>query len=195
MNGIPKARFLKHKNVFHSNRDEKDTAFTIGLTLYNSWAVAPVSHSTVTNNAEAAAWIQQFHILLSKLTKAVMPCCMSEEYINFCELHKMTFNVPCFGDNFDTQAFFTSSQINCSTEITHVRGTAGGIHSDLQDCSASYSMSINLSVIRDSSNLGYFWFSNLCYSPIMHRPYYVIASLRHYCGTTMTTLQPNYSRL
>src|SRR5205807_4263550 len=83
------------------------------------------------------------------------------EYINFCELRKMTFNVPYFGDDFDTQAFFTSSQINCSTGITHVRRTAGGIHSDLQDCSASYSMSINLSVIRDSSNLGYFWFSNL----------------------------------
>ena len=36
VNGIPEAEFLKHKNVFHSNHDGKDTAFTIGLTLYNS---------------------------------------------------------------------------------------------------------------------------------------------------------------
>src|SRR5437763_15972788 len=36
VNGIPEAGFLKHKNVFYSNRDGKDTAFTTGLTLYNS---------------------------------------------------------------------------------------------------------------------------------------------------------------
>ena len=36
VNGILEAEFLKHKNVFHSNRDEKDMAFTTGLTLYNS---------------------------------------------------------------------------------------------------------------------------------------------------------------
>src|SRR5256885_639403 len=90
-----------------------------------------------------------------------MPCCMNEKYINFSELCKITFNVPCFRDDFDTQAFFTFSQINCSTEITHVRGTAGGIHSDLQDCSTLYSMSINLSMIHNSLNLGYFWFFNL----------------------------------
>ena len=36
MNNIPEARFLKHKDIFHSNCDEKDTAFTTSLTLYNS---------------------------------------------------------------------------------------------------------------------------------------------------------------
>ena len=54
VNGIPEIRFLKHKNVFHSNHDEKDTAFTTHLTLYNSWAVTLVSHSTVKHNAEGA---------------------------------------------------------------------------------------------------------------------------------------------
>src|SRR2546429_3169494 len=75
--------------------------------------------------------------------------CHDEEYINFCELHKMTFNVPYFGDDFNTQAIFMSLQINCSTGITHVREITGGIHSNLQDCSASYLMSINMSVMRD----------------------------------------------
>jgi len=85
MNNIPEARFLKHKDVFHSNRDGKDTAFTTGLTLYNSWAVAPVSHSTVKHNAEGALWMQQFHIFLGKLAGRVMPLCMNEEYMDFCK--------------------------------------------------------------------------------------------------------------
>jgi len=54
VNDIPEAGFLKHKNVFYSNHNGKDTAFTTGLTLYNSWAVAPVRYSTVKHNAEGA---------------------------------------------------------------------------------------------------------------------------------------------
>ena len=36
VNIIPQTRFLKHKNVFHSNHNGKDIAFNTGLTLYNS---------------------------------------------------------------------------------------------------------------------------------------------------------------
>ena len=146
-NDIPESGFLKYKDIFHSNRDGKDTAFTTGLTLYNSWIVAPISHSTVKHSAEGATWIQQFHILLGRLAGCVMSVCMNNEYINFCKQRKATFNVPCFREEFDTQAFFTSSQINCSNGTLHVAGTAEEIHSDSQDCTGSYFMSINLSVI------------------------------------------------
>ena len=156
MNDIPEAGFLKHKNVFYSNHNGKDTAFTTGLTLYNSWAVALVNYSTVKHNTEGALWMQQFHIFLGKLAGHIMPLCINKEYVDFCKQRKATFNVPCFGEEFDSQAFFTSSQINCSTNTLHVGGTAGGIHSDSQDCTTSYSMLINLSVIQDSLNLKYF---------------------------------------
>src|SRR5436190_9919914 len=54
-----------------------------------------------------------------------------------------------------------SAQINCSNGKTHVGGKARDIHSNAQHCNASYSMVLNLTVIKPLSNLGYFWFSNL----------------------------------
>ena len=169
-------------------------AFTTGLTLYNSWAVAPVSHSTVKHNAEGALWMQQFHIFLGKLAGHVMPLCINEEYVDFCKQRKATFNVPCFGEEFDNQAFFTLSQINCSTGTLHVSGTAGRIHSDSQDCAASYSMSINLLVIRDLSDLGYFWFPNLdLIVPIWVKQIIIFQGIEEHTGMPMSIDQTDQS--
>ena len=99
--GILEYGFLKYKDIFHGNRNGKNTAFTTGLTLYNSWAIAPVSHLIVKHSVEEATWIQQFHILLGKLASLIMPACMNKEYVDFCKQCKITFNVPCFGEEFD----------------------------------------------------------------------------------------------
>ena len=116
-----------------------------------------------------------------------MPACMNKEYVDFCKQHKITFNIPCFGEEFDTQAFFTSSQINCSTGTSHVTGTAGEIHSDSQDYTASYSMSINLSVIRESSDLGYFWFPNLdLMVPIRVKQIIIFQGIEEHTGTPLS---------
>src|SRR6266480_7487587 len=131
--------------------------------------------------------MQQFHIFLGKLAGHVMPLCMNEEYVDFCKQQKATFNVPYFGEEFDSQAFFTSSQINCSTGTLHVGGTARGIHLDSQDCAASYSMSINLSVIRDSSDLEYFWFPNLdLMVPIRVKQIIIFQEIEEYTGTPLS---------
>src|SRR6266480_2196545 len=131
--------------------------------------------------------MQQFHIFLGKLAGRIMPLCMNEEYVDFCKQRKATFNVPCFGEEFDSQAFFTSSQINCSTSTLHVGRIAGGIHSDSQDCTTSYSMLINLSVIRDSSDLGYFWFPNLdLMVPIRVKQIIIFQGIKEHTGTPMS---------
>ena len=59
------------------------------------------------------------------------------------------------------QSYFMSAQVNCSNGKTNVDGKARNIHTNAQDCNASYSMVLNLSVIKPLSNLGYFWFPNL----------------------------------
>ena len=139
------------------------SAFTTGLNLFNSWCVSPVAHSVVAEDGDnhVSQWVQAFHILLGDLAQCAMPAFTSAEYIDFCKTRKAMFNSPCFGFTYDTQAYFTSAQVNCSDGKTHIGGKAGSVHSDAQDCNASYSMALNLSVIRPSSNLGYFWFPNL----------------------------------
>ena len=131
--------------------------------------------------------MQQFHILLGELASQVMSLCMNEEYVDFCERRKATFNIPCFGKELDSQAFFTSSQINCSTGTLYVSGTAGEIHSDSQDCTVSYSMSINLSVVQNSTDLKYFWFPNLdLIVPIQVKQIIIFQEIEEHTETLMS---------
>ena len=58
MNNILEARFLKYKNIFYSNYNEKDIAFTTNLILYNSQVVTPVSYLIVKYNIERALQMQ-----------------------------------------------------------------------------------------------------------------------------------------
>jgi len=77
----------------------------------------------------------------------------------------------------------------------HVGGAARGIHSDSQDCTASYSMSINLSVIRDSSDLGYFWFPNLdLMVPIQVKQIIIFQGIEEYTETPMSINQMDQSQ-
>src|SRR5436190_9104214 len=128
--GEAQSGFMRIKDLMKGNRDGPTTAFTTGLNLFNSWCVSPVAYSVEKDDGDnrVARWIQQFHILLGDLAPHVMPTFMSAEYIDFCKTRKIMFNSPCFGLTYDTQSYFTSAQINCSSSETQVGGKAGDMH-------------------------------------------------------------------
>src|SRR5436190_15756170 len=155
---------------------------------HNSWCVSPVAHSVEKDEGDncIARWIQQFHILLGDLAQYVMLTFMSAEYIDFCKMQRIMFNSPCFGSTYDMQSYFTSAQINCSNGEIHISGKAGDIHTDAQDCNASYSIALNLSVIKPSSNLGYFWFPNLdLMVPIRPLQLIIFQGIEEHTGTPL----------
>ncbi|KAI9837679.1 MAG: hypothetical protein M1837_002721 [Sclerophora amabilis] len=159
----PPTGFLPLRPHLNPNRDGKDTAFTTGITLFNSFLVFPTTHSASCTAKDPAVpdWMQQFHCQLGNVAAAVMDRTMGKEYQDFCRQRQASLNTPCFGKDPYTQPYFTSSQINCSTASQHVEGTAGSVHADILDCPASYSMSVNLSVTRPTTSLRFFWFPNL----------------------------------
>jgi len=64
-----------------------------------------------------------------------------------------------------------------------------------QDCAASYFMSINLSVIRDSSDLGYFWFPNLdLMVPIQVKQIIIFQGIEEHTRTPMSIDQTDQSQ-
>ena len=184
----PQSGFMRVKDLMSGNRDGPGTAFTTSLTLYNSWCVAPVAHSVEKEDADnrVPKWVKTFHILLGNLAQSAMPKFMSQEYIQFCNTRKTIVNSPCFGSSYDTQSYFSSAQVNCSNGEIHVGGKAGDVHTDTQDCKASYSMSVNLSVVRSSSNLGYFWFPNLdLIIPVKPQQIIIFQGIEEHTGTPL----------
>src|SRR2546430_13286424 len=150
MNGIPEARFLKHKNVFHSNYDGKDMTFTIDLTLYNFWAVASISHSTVKHNVEGALWIQQFHILLGELAGRVMPLCMNEEYVNSASDER-------------PHSTFLALEKNLTVRhsLPHLRSNAVPAHRALVERLEEFTQIVKIVLCLISCPLTYPWFETL----------------------------------
>ena len=115
-----------------------------------------------------------------------MPKFISQEYIQFCNKRKTIVNSPYFRSSYDTQSYFSSAQVNGSNGEIHVGGKARDVHTDTQDCKASYSMSVNLSVVRYSSNLGYFWFPNLdLIIPVKPQQIIIFQGIEEHIGTPL----------
>jgi hypothetical protein len=145
-----------------SNRDGNG-AFTMGLTVVNNNYIAPKAYLATSQAVSSGllAWNQEFLALVGEVGAKAMKDTFQPPYLKLSAIRKHYVNTPCFGRDDKAQSFFNTVQINCSTVTNQVGGTAGGIHTDGVDCAASYFFSINCSVVRGSTDLGWFWFPNL----------------------------------
>ena len=154
--------FEYYKHHLKDNRDGRHTAFTMGITLHNSITTVPSTHGTwcASKDTEFLEWLALYHTLLGKLSGKIMRHLFNTPYLDLTNERHERYNPPFFGENLSDQVFFTSSQINHSSEATPLQGTEANAHCDSQDDELSYSLAINLSVIRSSTSLGWFWFTD-----------------------------------
>ncbi|KAH0610907.1 uncharacterized protein H6S33_011334 [Morchella sextelata] len=152
--------FQKFDHDMTGNRDGPNTAYTTGIALQGSYAAAPAVHSTweKTKDPEFMQWLAKFHCILGDLGGRVMSTVMDDVYNQFTKERHERYNPPFFGPSTGSQTYFTSSQINRSTNTMRLQGTAAGVHCDSTDDELSFSLALNVSVIKDSTSLGYFWF-------------------------------------
>lgn len=152
--------FQKFDHHMTGNRDGPNTAYTTGIALQGSYAAAPAVHSTweKTKDSEYMQWLAKFHCILGDLGGRVMSTVMDDVYNQFTKERHERYNPPFFGPSTGSQTYFTSSQINRSTNTMRLQGTAAGVHCDSTDDELSFSLALNVSVIKDSTSLGYFWF-------------------------------------
>ena len=158
----PQAGFNKYRNQLTANRDGHGS-YTMGLAAVNNTYIAPKAYLATDKAFQSGLveWNQEFLALTGELGSKVMAKTFSKSYIEMFDERKLVLNTPCFGRHDRTQSFFNTAQINCSTASLQVGGTAGSVHNDASDCAASYSLVINCSVVRESTDLGWFWFPNL----------------------------------
>ena len=148
--------FERYKQYLKDNRDGRHTAFTMGITLHNSITAAPATHGTwrASKNIKFLEWLAIYHNLLGKLSGRIMRHLFNDSYLDMTNERHERYNPPFFGEKLSDQVFFTSTQVNRSSEATPLQGTAASAHCDSQDDELSYSLAINLSVIRPSTSLG-----------------------------------------
>ena len=147
-----------------SNRDGHGTTFTTGLAKVGHWNPAPVVHSYKENAQRQGVneYLRRLNEEAGRLAGIVMPAYMEQQFLSFSRRRQAAFNTPFFGPDYDSQSFFSSTQVNYN-EIKqgHVQGVAGHVHHDSSDCAVSYTMAVNLSCLRLSTEPGYFWFPGL----------------------------------
>ena len=136
----------RYKHHLKENRDGRHTAFTMGITLHNSITAAPSIHGTghASKNTEFLEWLAVYHTLLGKLSRKIMRNLLNAPYLNLTDERHEHYNPPFLSENLSDQVFFTSSQINHSSEATPLQGTAASPHFDSQDDELSFTRSINL---------------------------------------------------
>ncbi|KAI9778466.1 MAG: hypothetical protein M1816_004042 [Peltula sp. TS41687] len=80
--------FLAYREQLHSNRDGAGTAFTTSFTRANNLLVAPVAHSSQTDDDSTVprrAWLQRFNALVGDLAEELYRALLAPEYCTMLE--------------------------------------------------------------------------------------------------------------
>ncbi|KAI9818981.1 MAG: hypothetical protein M1826_001236 [Phylliscum demangeonii] len=164
--------FATYQPSMVGNRDGPTTAFSTSFIAAGHYLVAPVAHSVCANvswhtGTEAEkndfqqaqqAWLRRFNRLAGDLAGRLIRGLLPSDYVEMLDARADLTNPPCPGRTPNLNRFLTSIQVNCSTPATPVGGTAGDTHRDSGDEPFSFSVAINASVVRDSTELNFLLF-------------------------------------
>ncbi|KAI9684829.1 MAG: hypothetical protein M1829_000204 [Trizodia sp. TS-e1964] len=139
--GVPKSGFLRLRDRLESNPGSNGAAYNTSLTLDNSGAV-----------------IADANCLFGDLAGLAMPQIMSPGFLDFSQRRQRLLNAPCFGRTLSSQSYFSSAQIITSSARNQAMTD---VQVDDLDCPLSYSLSLDVSVLRPGSRLGHLWFPSL----------------------------------
>ena len=167
--------FDTYRPTMAGNRDGLKTAYTTSFTTANNFLVAPVAHAVRGNVSSYAgtaaekeayleaqrAWLTEFNGLAGDVAGTLVRALLGPDYVDVLDARADLNNPPCPGKTPDLNRFVTSIQVNRSTPTAPVAGTAGGTHRDLHDDPLSFSIAINASVVRPSTQLHFLLFPTL----------------------------------
>ena len=182
-----------------SNRDGHGTTFTTGLASVAHWNPAPSAHcyGEKAERTGVAKYLQRLNKEAGRLAGLLMPKVMGQRFLDFSHRRQAALNTPFFGPDYDSQAFFSSTQVNYNeVRKGHVRGVAGHVHHDGSDCAVSYTMAVNLSQLRPTTNPGYFWFPGMdLVIPLQPRQALIFQGIEQHTGTPVIPIEDDNSPL
>ncbi|KAI9825050.1 MAG: hypothetical protein M1826_007128 [Phylliscum demangeonii] len=164
--------FATYQPSMVGNRDGPTTAFSTSFIAAGHYLIAPVVHSVCANvswhtGTEAEkndfqqaqqAWLSRFNGLAGDVAGRLIRELLPSDYVEMLDARADLTNPPCPGRTPNLNRFLTSIQVNCSTPATPVGGTAGDTHRDSGNEPFSFSVAINASVVRDSTELNFLLF-------------------------------------